>query len=127
MYSRQQLQLDHPWFHSGIMASDGWNLLIHELLTQIETRYAKHRKPLVDGASIQFLSIKQKHGTLTIYCDSLIPIDDLLDACEAESATRCEICGATGSLMLGPFDQMMTRCPAHTPASVRAPGSPPLS
>jgi len=78
---------------------DGWQKIVNKCLKEI----AK-----VDS-TIEITTIKEKFGTLRIYCMPFPDtIDDFIEKAEQESAKTCEACGKKGKLREGGW--ILTLC-----------------
>ena len=75
--SAEELHTKHPWLNRYRGELIGWNRLIDELACQIERRYADHGQPL-NAETFRIRQVKQKLGELRLYCDSSVPIQDLI-------------------------------------------------
>jgi len=96
--------LDNPWIPGGV--GDGWAELVDRQFVDLRTL----------GWDGRLIQIKEKYGTLCVYlAGSTMEMEDRILAAEEESATICEICGATGRL-LEERPWMKTRCDRHAAA-----------
>ncbi len=102
----------HPWLARFNDWPKGWNGLIDELAMQIETRYAEQSMPLNDQ-TFRLRQVKEKFGELRFYCDSAIPIHDLLQNATLNSTSLCQECGAPGHLMQNKRLWLRTLCEGH--------------
>ena len=88
----------------GLECGEGWHQLIYEFFQEIE--------PLVkDSADFTVLQIKQKFGTLRIYTNHDVLVQDALHRAEKKAAETCEICGDKASTIEQPWGAI--RCGIH--------------
>lgn len=87
----------------GIECNSGWNGIIENLLSKIESHLASHPH-LLNGeeyARFQIDQIKEKFGGLRFYISGGDDyIHKMIDETEKLSAKTCETCGANDSKML---------------------------
>ncbi|HVA91936.1 MAG TPA: hypothetical protein VNL71_19080 [Chloroflexota bacterium] len=96
--------LDNPWIPGGV--GDGWAELVDRLFVDLRSL----------GWDGRLSQIKEKYGTLRVYlARSTTEMEDRILAAEEESATICEICGATGRL-LEERAWIAARCDRHAAA-----------
>jgi hypothetical protein len=71
---------------------DGWFILLWALCLEIDK--------LKPDEDFRFTDVKEKFGTLNVYCNFVDPeIDRLIEAVERKSAKVCESCGEDGRLL----------------------------
>lgn len=113
----KKLQQDYPEFFIdlygdmtktcmawGIETGNGWYQLIDDLCKQI-----KQTNP---PKEFKFSQIKEKFGTLRIYCDGATQeIYDLIDKADRASEKICETCGKPGEIQDGRW--IYVACPDH--------------
>lgn len=110
--SAEELLTRYPWLNRYRGELIGWNRLIDELACQIERRYADHGQPL-NAETFRIRQVKQKLGELRLYCDSSVPIQDLIQQATLKSTSICEECGAAGQLMQNDRLWLRTLCEKH--------------
>jgi len=92
---------------------DGWFTLLWRLSEQLQDMIVHVPPP--EQAEYYACQVKQKCGELRFYLSN--STDEMFQATEAaleESKQICEVCGASGHLLLD-LGYLMTRCPTHTP------------
>lgn len=91
----------------GCECDDGWLGILHGLFGAL----------VATGLPIQLQQVKEKFGTLRVYCthDGDDAVAALIDAAEARSAVTCEICGEPGQLY-GKGGWVKTVCADHAAA-----------
>jgi hypothetical protein len=92
---------------------DGWFTLLWHLSERLQDMIV-HVPPPEQG-EYYARQVKQKFGELRFYLSN--STDEMFQATEAaleESKQICEVCGASGHLLLD-LGYLMTRCPTHTP------------
>lgn len=90
---------------------DGWRDLLERACARIRAAVR------ADGGSFRATQIKEKYGSIRIYCSGRLSpeardrVEEAIDLAEARSATTCEVCGERGVLRAGGW--LATRCDAH--------------
>ena len=110
--SAEELLTRHQWLSRYKGELVGWNRLIDELACQIEQRYAEHGQPL-NAETFRIRQVKEKFGELRLYCDSSVPIQDLIQQATLKSNSICQECGAAGQLMQNDRLWLRTLCEQH--------------
>ena len=60
-----------------------------------------------------FYQAKEKFGELRFYCDSAVPIQDLIQNATLHSTLLCQECGVAGRLMQNERRWLRTLCDEH--------------
>jgi hypothetical protein len=110
--SAEELLSKHPWINRYSGELVGWNCLIDELACEIEQRYAEQGQPLT-AETFRIRQVKEKFGELRFYCDSSVPIQDLIQQATLKSTSICEECGAAGQFMQNARLWLRTLCEKH--------------
>lgn len=94
----------------GYECEDGWLPLINEAKEFIDDYNAKNNLEGEDAC--KFLQVKEKFGTLTIYCNFYFDgLHEKLAEIERKSSTICEICGNNETAKTKPVHGwIMTLC-----------------
>lgn len=112
------LQADHPGVFDGARYVDvgiGWLGLIHDFVNEA----------LSHDPSLSVLEVKEKWGTLRIWCDTPVIAARLAKGkAEAKSAYACEVCGAEGFVRRPPpgggYAWWRCLCDEHASSDQRA-------
>lgn len=84
-------RFDSLFEYKTLSLPDGWCNILWKLLSVVE-----HNNPPSD---FKILQVKEKFGTLRIYCSNSTPeIDKFIMATEIQSGKICEQCGMPGEL-----------------------------
>lgn len=87
----------------------GWYDLIDKLSQDLENEILK--LPTKEQKEYYAVQVKEKCGTLRYYMSTYTDkISDLIEQAETASATICERCGATGSLIRSNHGWLQTLC-----------------
>ena len=99
LYRGRHLPLTQNLMSWGFECGDGWFPLVYRVSQQITDSAARHPDPGVQD--VLAVQVKEKWGTLRLYVHGAdAPIQDLIDAAEAQSATICEHDGSPGRLRM---------------------------
>jgi hypothetical protein len=86
---------------------DGWQRIVDSAVDLI----------VAAAPGTRIMEIKQKFGTLRIYCDTpreaVAQVERIVAAAEAQSGLTCEVCGDPG-VLYDIADWLAVRCPKHT-------------
>lgn len=86
---------------------DGWNNLIDVLCSTI-SHYVQNN----NGPNVRIVQIKEKFGTLRVYCDNTDEVVvQMIDFAENLSDRMCEHCGGSG--VLRDIGYLTTLCDTH--------------
>jgi hypothetical protein len=97
----------------GCECGDGWFKLIHDLSYHIYYGCKNENIPMgssiVEPWNFYLTQVKEKYGTLRVYCSVNYDwIDKLIEKAEELSETTCEVCGKEAILRKGPW--LKVRC-----------------
>ena len=100
--NRKYLWCDYPlvYFDPG-HGYAGWRDIMDKFLGAVEQRCNEAGLPLGSPEAFSIMQVKEKWGSLSIYCSGAVKSFDLCIAADESSSRVCMRCGAPGSLRTG--------------------------